>query len=90
MARAPASAFLTLTVAIGGTLLVLGPTVVVVGVAWDHARIALVDGTDATGIILRTLVLVAAWAGCLAVAWIAAAWRSALWTAEAARRAVAG
>jgi hypothetical protein len=90
VARAPVSALLTLTVAIGGTLLVLGPTVVVVGVAWDHARIALVDGTDAGGIILATLVLVAAWAGCLAVAGIAAAWRSVLWTAELARRAAGG
>jgi hypothetical protein len=83
------SAFLTLTVAMGGTLLLLVPAVVVVGVALDHARIALVDGTDAAGIILATLVLVAAWAGCLAVAGIAAAWRSVLWTAELARRAAA-
>jgi hypothetical protein len=84
VARAPVSAFLTLTLAIGGTLLVLVPAVVVVGAAWDHARIALVDGTDAAGIILTTLVLAAVWAGCLVVAGIAAAWRSALWTAEQA------
>ena len=90
LASAPVSASLTLTLAIGGTLLVLVPAVVVVGAAWDHARIALVDGTDAAGIILTTLVLVAAWAGCLAVAGIAAAWRSALWTAEQARHARAG
>ena len=90
VASAPVSASLTLTLAIGGTLLVLVPAVVVVGAAWDHARIALVDGTDAAGIILTTLVLVAAWAGCLAVAGIAAAWRSALWTAEQARHARAG
>ena len=87
MARAPVSAFLTLIVAIGGTLLLLGPTVVVVGIAWDHARIALIDGTDAAGIIMGTLVLAAVWAGCLVVAGIAAAWRSVLWTAELARRA---
>ena len=87
VARAPVSVFLTLTLAIGGTLLILVPAVVVVGVAWDHSRIALVDGTDAASVILSTLVLVAAWAGCLAVAGIAAAWRSVLWTAEQARRA---
>jgi hypothetical protein len=87
VARAPVSAFLTLIVAIGGTLLLLGPTVVVVGIAWDHARIALIDGTDAAGIIMGTLVLAAVWAGCLVVAGIAAAWRSVLWTAELARRA---
>jgi hypothetical protein len=87
VARAPVSAFLTLTLAIGGTLLILVPAVVVVGVAWDHSRVALVDGTDAASVILSTLVLVAAWAGCLAVAGIAAAWRSVLWTAEQARRA---
>ena len=90
VARAPVSAFLTLMVAIGGTLLLLVPAVVVVGVAWDHARIALVDGTDAAGIILGTLVLAAVWAGCLVAAGIAAAWRSVLWTAELARRAAAG
>ena len=90
VARAPVSAFLTLTLAIGGTLLVLVPAVIVVGLAWDQARIALVDATDAAGIILTTLALVAAWAGCLAVAGIAAAWRSALWTAEQARHAGQG
>ena len=90
VARAPVPALLTLAVAIGGTLLVLVPAVVVVGVAWDRARIALVDGTGAAGVILATLVLVAAWAGCLIVAGIAAAWRSVLWTAELTRRARAG
>jgi hypothetical protein len=90
VARAPAPALLTLTVAIGGTLLFLVPAVVVVGVAWDHARFALVDGGDAAGVIVATLVLVAAWAGCLVVAGIAAAWRSLLWTAELARRAGTG
>jgi hypothetical protein len=88
--RAPASTFLTLTLAIGGTLLLLVPAVVMVGVAWEHARIALVDGTDAAAVILATLVLVAAWAGCLVVAGIAAAWRSILWTAELARRGRTG
>jgi hypothetical protein len=89
-ARAPGPALLTLVVAIGGTLLVLVPAVAVVGAAWDHARVALVDGGDPGGIILATLVLVAAWAGCLVVAGIAAAWRSVLWTAEVARHCGAG
>jgi len=90
VARAPVSSILTLAVAIGGTLLVLVPAVVAVGVAWDRARIALVDGTDAAAVIAATLVLVVAWTGCLVVAGMAAAWRSALWTAELARRAWTG
>ena len=90
VARAPASALLTLTLAIGGTLLLLVPAIVVVADAWDHARIALVDGRDGVGVIAATLVLIAAWAGCLVVAGIAAAWRAVLWTADLARHARAG
>jgi hypothetical protein len=86
VARAPASALLTLGLSLAGTLPVLVPAVVVVGVAWDRARVALVDATDGVAVIVSTLVLVAAWAACLGVAAIAAAWRSALWTAELARR----
>ena len=41
----------------------------------------------AAGVFLATLMLGAAWVGCLAVAGIAAAWRSALWAAELARHA---
>jgi hypothetical protein len=85
VARAPASAALTTALAIGGTLLVSVPVVVMVGAAWDHARVALVDGWDPAGVLVATFALVAAWAGCLVVAGIAAAWRSALWTAELAR-----
>ncbi len=85
VARAPASILLTLVLAIGGTLPFLVPAVVVVGVAWDRARVALVDATDGVGVIIATLILVAAWAACLGVAGITSAWRSALWTAELAR-----
>lgn len=85
VARAPAWALLTLVVAIGGTLLVVAPALVLVGDAWDHVRVALVDNTDAGGVILATLALVAAWAGCLVVVGIAAAWRSVPWTAEVER-----
>lgn len=88
--RAPVSALLTVALAIAGTLLLLVPAVAVVGRAWEHARIALVDGPDAAGVILATFALIAAWAACLGVAGIAAAWRSLLWTAELARRSPAG
>ncbi len=90
VARAPASALLTTALAIGGTLLVLVPAVITVGAAWDHARVALVDGWDPAGVLVATFVLVAAWAVCLAVAGIAAAWRAALWTGEVARHRGAG
>jgi hypothetical protein len=89
VARAPASALLTLGLSLAGTLPVLVPAVVVVGLAWDRARIALVDATDGAAVIVSTLVLVVAWAACLGVAGVAAAWRSALWTAELARRETA-
>ncbi len=88
--RAPVAVLLTLALGIAGTLLVLVPAIAVVGGAWAHSRIALVDGPDAAGVILATFALVAAWAACLGVAGITAAWRSLLWTAELARRSRAG
>lgn len=90
IARAPVSILLTLALAIGGTLPFLVPAVVLVAVAWDRARVALVDATDGASVIVATLVLVAAWAACLGVAGITAAWRSTLCTAELARRTRAG
>ena len=90
VARAPASIILTLALAIAGTLPFLVPALVVVGVAWDRARVALVDATDGVGVIIATLILVAAWAACLGVAGVTSAWRSALWTAELARLTRAG
>jgi hypothetical protein len=86
VARAPITTILTLAVTITGTVLVVVPAVAAVAAAWDRARIALVDGTSGVGAITATFVLVAAWAACLAVAGIAAAWRSVLWTFEQARR----
>ncbi len=86
VARAPASALLTLGLSLAGTLPVLVPAVVVLGLAWDQARVALVDATSGAAVMVSTLVLVTAWAACLGVAAIAAGWRSALWTAELARR----
>jgi hypothetical protein len=90
VARAPASILLTLALAIAGTLPFIVPAIVLVGVAWDRARVALVDASDGSGVIIATLMLVAAWAACLGVAGVTAAWRSALWTAELARRARGG
>jgi hypothetical protein len=66
------------------------PAVVVVGAAWERARVALVDVTDGASVIIATLTLVAAWAACLGAAAVTAAWRSALWTAELARRSRSG
>ena len=88
--RAPVATLLTTVVAIAGSLLVVVPAVMLVASAWDRARIALVDGADVVSVLGSTLVLVVAWAASLLVAGIAAAWRSALWTAEAARRPRAG
>ena len=90
VARAPVSVLLTAALAIAGTLLLLVPAIALVGGAWDHARIALVDSPDAAGVILGTFALIAAWAACLGVAGITAAWRSLLWTADLARRSPAG
>ena len=90
IARAPATVLLTLCLSFVGTLPLLVPATVVLGVAWDRARVALVDATDGAAVIASTLVLVAAWAACLGIAAITAAWRSALWTAELARRSRAG
>ncbi len=86
VARAPASTALTIGLSVAGTLPILAAALVVVGLAWGRARVALVDGTDAVSVIVSTLVLVAAWAGCLLLAGATGAWRSALWTAELGRR----
>jgi hypothetical protein len=88
--RAPGTTLLTIVVAIAGTLLVVVPAVMLVASAWDRARSALVDGADVVGVLGATFLLVVAWAACLLVAGIAAAWRSALWTAEATRHSRAG
>ena len=78
---------LTTAISLAATVLVLVPAVYALGAAWEQARVALVDGTDGLQVIGTTLLLVAVWAGCLAVAGLAAAWRSAVWTAELARAA---
>ena len=88
--RAPVASLLTTFVAVAGTLLVVAATVALVASAWDRARIALVDGADVISVLGATLVLVVAWATCLLAAGVAAAWRSALWTAEAGRHSRAG
>ena len=88
--RAPVTTLLTIVVAIAGTLLVVVPAVMLVASAWDRARSALVDGADVVSVLGATFLLVVAWAACLLVAGIAAAWRSALWTAEATRHSRAG
>ena len=88
--RAPIATLLTIVVAVAGTLLVIVPAVMLVAGAWDRARIALVDGADVVSVLGWTFVLVVVWAACLLVAGVAAAWRSALWTAEAARHPRAG
>ena len=85
VARAPLTVVLTTAISLAATVLVLWPAVYALSAVWEQARVALVNGTDGLQVIGTTLLLVAAWAGCLAVAGLAAAWRSAVWTAELAR-----
>ncbi len=81
LVRAPLASLATLALGLAGSVVVLAPGVAVVAVAWDRARIALVDNLGAVPIFLGAVVVVTALGAALTVAGVAAAWRAALWTA---------
>ncbi len=82
----PLSVILTLALSLVGSVLLVAPGLVAAALAWDRARIALVDRHDAAGVLLSAGLVAAAWGAALVLAALAAAWRSALWTAQLARR----
>jgi hypothetical protein len=84
--RAPLATSLTVLAALGGTVLLLGPALWLVGVAWEAARQLLTWGVDAPAVLGAALLLAAGWLVVLAVAAITAAWRGALVTMELMRR----
>jgi Ni,Fe-hydrogenase III small subunit len=84
--RAPLATALTVTVALGVTVLALVATWWVTGVAWDAARQALGGGLGALAALGAALLMAVAWLAGLVLAAGAAAWRATLVTMELLRR----
>jgi hypothetical protein len=85
--RAPVRTVLSVLVALGASAIAFVPVLLLEGLAWDEARIALVDGREPVLVLGTTLLLAAAWCLALLVAAIAAAFRSTLLTVHVVRRA---
>jgi hypothetical protein len=77
------------TLALGtvGLAALVIPPMIAVTVAWTGERGVLLGDGPVVLVMLGALVLSLAWLGALALASLAATWRSALWTAEAIRQA---
>ncbi len=84
--RAPLGTALTVAAAITVSVLLIAPAWWVVGVAWDAARHAFADETNALAAVGAALLLALAWLAVLALAAITAAWRATLVTADLLRR----
>jgi len=83
--RVPAT-IATLLVGTLGLVLLVAPVVLAASIAWGGLRILLLGDGPVVASILGALVLSLTWLAGLALAGLAATWRSALWTAEAMRR----
>ena len=76
------------------TLLITGAALVAValplagaaGAAWDRLRALLADAADPGLLVLALVAFVATWLAGITVVGVLAAWRSAAWTFEVARR----
>ncbi len=81
---APIGLVATAILATGGSILLIVPPLLLSSWTWDAARRAVL-GEPGPGVILVPTVLVIVWFAGLALAGLASAWRSALWTAEVLR-----
>ncbi len=86
VARAPLTTLLTLILGLVGSAIVLAFGLLMAGLAWERARVTLVDGREPEQVLVTTLLLVGAWGVALLFAGVTAAWRSTLLTAELTRR----
>lgn len=75
------------TLALGslGLVVLVVPPMIAVSVAWSGERGVLLGDGPVVAAVVGSVVLSMAWLGALALASLAATWRSALWTAEALR-----
>ncbi len=76
----------TLLLGTAGLFALVVPAIVAASVAWGGLRGALLGEGPAVVAVIGALALSACWLGGLALAALAATWRSALWTAEALRQ----
>ena len=63
-----------------GSLVVVGPVLVVCTIAWSGVRTALLGPTEPTAALAWVALFVAAWIGGLVLAGLAATWRSVAWS----------
>lgn len=80
--RILASALVGVTVVV----LLVGPALLASAGGWTHVRDAFLDGRDTPGVLAALAIWVAMWLGGLVLAGVAAAFRTAAWTFEVARR----
>jgi hypothetical protein len=88
VARPSGLATLVLTTLVVAASLV--PLVVVAAVAWEKARLLLLEGADAGAVVLGVTLFLATWLAGLVVAAVGVAFRQAAWTLEVAHRPARG
>ena len=76
----------TALVGIGVLLLLTVPGLVAASLGWARVREVVLDGADATAVVVALVAWVATWLGTLVLAGVGAAFRSATWTLELPRR----
>jgi hypothetical protein len=83
--RRPLGALGVLVATLAGSLIVVGPGLVTASIAWDGVRRALLGDGSAPAVLLTVGLFVATWTAGLVLAGVAAAWRSAAWSALVVR-----
>ncbi len=78
--RRPVRSAAVSLVTVLGSLVVVGPAVAAATLAWGGVRAVLLGAADPVAVVAVVALFVVTWAGGLALAGIAAAWRSAAWS----------
>lgn len=85
LVRHPLASIATATVTLAGSIVLVGPGLVVTATTWARVGRALTGDADVLLVIGLTFLLVVVWASSLALAGAASAWRSVAWTLEVVR-----
>jgi len=78
--RRPVRSLATLGATVIGSLILVGPAIVIVAIAWDRVRTVFMESIDPVAMFAVAVVLGAVWTLGLTLAGAAAAWRSATWS----------
>ena len=89
LVRHPLSTAATALLGLAASAAFLLPAVLGMSAAWNALRTALVDGLDASLVVLALTLFLAVWMAGLVLAGLLAAWRSAIWTGEMVRFGIA-